>query len=216
LLREVFAETSAIRFEGNNYSEEWKLEAGRRGLPNIPDTPSAIAAMRDPVQHAFLCELGVLSELELNSRFNVDIERYIKQISLEAQTLIEILTTLVLPAAEKQLAVTAAARNAAFVPGEMRAPSTIGARAAGAAEAFERRIAVISGALEEVLGAADHLEMLLSDLEDAHDEPTHARKLAEEVRPWMARARDAADRLEKLVDDDLWPLPKYREMLFVK
>jgi glutamine synthetase len=216
LLREVFAETSAIRFEGNNYSEEWKLEAGRRGLPNIPDTPSAIAAMRDPAQHSFLCQLGVLSELELNSRFNVDIERYIKQISLEAQTLIEVLTTLVLPAAEKQLALTASARNAAFLPGEMRAPSTVGARAAGATEAFERRMSAISGALEEMLGASDHLEMLLSDLEDAHDETTHARKLAEEVRPWMAKARDAADRLEKLVDDDLWPLPKYREMLFVK
>jgi len=217
LLREVFAETQAIRFEGNGYSEEWRMEAAKRGLPNIPDTPSALEAMAKPTQHAFLAELGVLSETELTSRFNVDIERYIKQVTLEAETLVEMLYTLVVPAAEKQLALTGAAWTAArgAAQGE-RAPSTLGARAGGASGAFERRVGEISGALEEVLAAAGRIETVLDELDTVHDERAHARRLAEEVRPLAVRARDAADRLEKLVDDDLWPLPKYREMLFVK
>jgi hypothetical protein len=93
LLREVFIETAPVRFEGNGYSEEWKIEASRRGLPNIATTPAVIEAMRDPKHHGFLSAFGIFSERELGSRFNVDLERYIKQVTLEAETLIEMLTT---------------------------------------------------------------------------------------------------------------------------
>jgi len=217
LLREVFAETQAIRFEGNGYSEEWKIEAARRGLPNIPDTPAALAAMESPDQHRFLTELGVLSELELTSTFNVAIERYVKQVTLEAETLLELLSTMVMPAAEKQLALTASAWNALTAGrADGRVPSTIGARAALPSAAFEGRVAAVSSALETVLATSERLTNLLSDLDCVHDERKRARRLADEVRPLMAEAREAADRLEKLVDDELWPLPKYREMLFVK
>jgi glutamine synthetase len=217
LLREVFTETAAIRFEGNGYSEEWAIEAARRGLPNIPDTPGALEAMAKPEQHRFLSELGILSDLELNSHFNVAVERYVKQVTLEAETLIEMLSTLVVPAAEKQLALTAAAWNGVMAARtEGRVPSTLGARAAAASGAFEGRIGAISAALETVCASSERLTSLLSDLDCVHDERARARRLADELRPLMAEAREAADRLEKLVDDELWPLPKYREMLFVK
>ena len=217
LLREVFAETATVRFEGNGYSEEWKIEAARRGLPNIADTPRAIEAMAQPDRHRFLTELGVLSELELGSHFNVAVERYVKQVTLEAETLLELLSTMVMPAAEKQLALTSAAFNALLAGRpDGRLPSTIGARAAIASDAFEGRIGAISSALETVYGASTRLTQLLSDLDCVHDERARARRLADEARPLMAEAREAADRLEKLVDDELWPLPKYREMLFVK
>jgi glutamine synthetase len=217
LLREVFTETAAIRFEGNGYSEEWTIEAARRGLPNIPDTPGALEAMARPEQHRFLSDLGILSDLELNSHFNVAVERYVKQVTLEAETLIEMLSTLVVPAAEKQLALTAAAWNGlAAARTEGRVPSTLGARAAAASGAFEGRIGAISAALETVCASSERLTGLLSDLDCVHDEQARARRLADELRPLMAEAREAADRLEKLVDDELWPLPKYREMLFVK
>jgi glutamine synthetase len=213
LLREVFAETAAVRFEGNGYSEEWTIEAARRGLPNIPDTPGAIEAMEKPEQHKFLSELGVLSQLELGSHFNVATERYVKQVTLEAETLLELLSTMVVPAAEKQMALTAAAWNG-MAAGKV--PSTLGARAAVGSGAFEGRVGAISAALETVLASSEGLTGLLSDLDCVHDERMRARRLADEVRPLMAEAREAADRLEKLVDDELWPLPKYREMLFVK
>jgi len=217
LLREVFTETAAIRFEGNGYSEEWAIEAARRGLPNIPDTPGALEAMAQPDQHRFLTEQGVLSEIELNSHFNVAVERYVKQVTLEAETLVEMLSTMVAPAAEKQLALTAAAWNGVTAGrADGRIPSTLGARAAAASGAFEGRIAAISSALESVCASSERLTGLLSDLDCVHDERNRARRLADELRPMMAAAREAADRLEKLVDDELWPLPKYREMLFVK
>src|SRR5262249_7667657 len=182
------------------YSEEWTIEAAQRGLPNIPDTPGAIAAMEKPEQHRFLTELGILSGLELTSHFNVAIERYVKQVTLEAETLLEMLSTMVVPAAEKQLALTAAAWNALLAGRpDGRVPSTVGARAAVPSGALEGRVGAISSALETVLATSERLTGLLSDLDCVHDERMRARRLADEVRPLMAGAREAADRLEKLV-----------------
>jgi glutamine synthetase len=216
LLREVFAETAAVRFEGNNYSDEWRQEAARRGLPNRTDTPAALEVLRDAGRTAFLREQGVFSELELASRFNIAIERYIKHVTLEAETLLEMLTTMVIPAGERQLAGTLQAWGGLS--------GTVGAKLADAARksveagarALEGRVTRISADLAEVTEAAARLEVLLDELDRMHDEPKLARRLADEVRPLMATARTAADRLEYLVDDDEWALPKYREMLFVR
>ena len=203
LLREVYAETAAVRFEGNNYSEEWKREAARRGLPNIPDTPKAIAALADPKRTAFLGDLGIFSARELASRFNVSLERYIKTVTLEAETVIELLSTHVIPAGEKQLTESAAAVAAARGVPE-------------AAKAMECRVKVVAGTLADVVATRERLKVLLEEAENEHDEPALARRLADAVRPAMQAAREAADRLEHLVDDGLWQLPKYREVLFIK
>ena len=216
VLREVFVETTPVRFEGNNYSEEWKQEAVRRGLPNLSDTPAALTVLKDPQRTTFLAELGVLSELELSSRYNIALERYLKHVTLEAETLIELLRTVVIPAGEKQLATTlqvwsglSAAREATFAAAARPA-------AEAGAKALATRLAKLSSELAEVTGEADRLEALLDELEATHDEAQAARRLADEVRPLMAKTRAAADRLEHLVDDELWSLPKYREMLFVR
>ncbi len=209
LLKEVFTESAAIRFEGNGYSDAWRKEAEKRGLPNLPDTPAAIDAMMKSKASAFLSELGIVSEREMASRINVAVERFIKQVTLEAGTLIEMVGTFLVPAAERQLEITGAAwsrltgfRNAGVIPkGEDR----LGARAAVLARELDRL-------LEDTAGLSRKLE----ELDAVHDEPQRARRLADEVRPAMARIRVAADRLESLVDDDVWNLPKYREMLFVK
>jgi glutamine synthetase len=203
LLREVFTETTPVRFEGNNYSEEWKLEAGRRGLPNLSDTPSALTLLRDARRTAFLRATGVFSERELESRYNIALERYIKHVTLEAETLLEMLRTYVVPAGERQIVSSAEAAAAAeSVP--------------AAAQVLGARVKEIGQRLGEVLAGASSLETLLAATEHMHDEATCARKLADEVRPAMAEARRAADRLERLVEDELWSLPKYREMLFIK
>jgi glutamine synthetase len=203
MLREVFKETAPVRFEGNGYSEEWKLEAARRGLPNLPDTPASLEILRDPGRTAFLREMGIFTERELASRHVVALERYIKQVTLEAETLVEMLSTHAIPAGEKQLAESAAALAAVdSVPAAYRA--------------LEGRVKTIGTLLGDLVNAGERIHKLVSEAEGTHDESACARKLADEVRPAMAAARHAADRLEKLVDDEAWTLPKYRGMLFVK
>jgi glutamine synthetase len=203
LLREVFAETAPIRFEGNNYSAEWKAEAKKRGLPNLPDTPASIAAISDPERTAFLTDLKIFTQRELDSRVNVSLERYIKTVTLEAETVIEMLATQVLPAGEKQLAESAEAAAAV--------------KAAGVAPVgVTSRVGQMAKAVEEVAASLHKLDCLLESGEKLHDERKEAVHLAAEVRPALITAREAADRLEHLVDDEMWPCPKYREMLFVK
>ncbi len=204
LLREIFSETSAVRFEGNGYSEEWRAEAAKRGLPNLADTPAALAAVRDPKRHRFLVDMGVFSEAEVESRFNVAMERYLKQVTLEAETLAELVTTIVVPAAERQLSVSSAAWGAMGQAGPRKD------------SAHARRVAALGEALESALAGVEQMRKKLADVHGTHDEMKACQRLGAEVRPLMQDVRAAADRIETLVDDDLWPVPKYREMLFVK
>jgi glutamine synthetase len=203
LLCEVFKETAPVRFEGNNYSDEWRVEAQKRGLPNLADTPAAIAALQNPARTQFLRDLGVFSDRELASRFLVSLERYLKTVELESETMIEMLATQVIPAGERQLASSGAALAAA--------------KAAGVApQSLEKRVGCTAQRLNDVVASLDALRSLMVQAEDQDGEEAEARFLADQVRPAMAKAREAADHLEHQVDDDLWSLPKYREMLFVK
>jgi glutamine synthetase len=204
LLREVFTETAAVRFEGNGYSAEWKVEAAKRGLPNLADTPAAIAEVMKPEHHRFLVDTGLFSQLEVEARFNVSLERYLKQVTLEAEVVLDMLNTAVLPAAERQLCASAAAGKA------------LGEVTGGKGKAFSRRVEALAGGLEAVQDGAARLQALLEGLHAGHDELAACHTLGSEVRPLMQDVRAAADALESLVDDEHWPLPKYREMLFVK
>jgi glutamine synthetase len=204
LLREVFTETASVRFEGNGYSEEWKAEAAKRGLPNLADTPAALEAAMKSEHHAFLVRTGVLSQLEVDARFNVSAERYLKQVTLEAETLIDLVNTSVIPAVERQMAVTGAAWR---VMGE----------AAGSLKgsAYGKRVSALASGLETLQDGVSRMQALLAGLHHG-DELAACRTLSGKMRPLMQDVRDAADALESLVDDEHWPLPKYREMLFVK
>jgi glutamine synthetase len=203
VLRETFQETAAIRFEGNGYSEEWKAEAKKRGLPNLVDSVHAIEAMRDRKRNAFLRDLGIFSERELDSRMNVALERYVKTVELEADTVLELLHTYVLPAGERQLAASAAALDAL-------------ARAGAPPRAGTSRLADLGRVFGEVVERTEALRQAIEKADAVHDEMKRARMLADEVRPAMGAARDASDRLEQIVDHEAWSLPRYREMLMVK
>ena len=206
LLREVFQETSNVRFEGNGYSAEWKAEAARRGLPDLADTAAAIAAVREPAAHQFLIDTGTFSAIEIESRFNVSIERYLKQVELEAETLIEILATQVIPAGERQLALTGSA---------IQAMASLGG-SAKASKATDGRLKELAAAVSSVIEGVERLRAAISEAHASHDEAAACAAFGGTVRPLMDEMREAADRLERLVDDSFWPLPKYREMLFVK
>ncbi|MSP62935.1 MAG: glutamine synthetase type III [Myxococcales bacterium] len=200
LVREVFNETKRVRFEGNNYAPAWVDEARARGLPVNSNTPAALAPLTVAAKTAFLVEQGVLSREEVQSRFEIYAERYIKIVDIEAASLGEIARTQVMGAVEEQIERTARATNLlkqSGLPGERHSAQL--ARTAGHLEALHAAVEALEsargglhhgGAVEGMQAAADH------------------------VLPAMAKVREHVDALEAIVSDDLWPLPKYREMLF--
>ncbi|MEP7002295.1 MAG: glutamine synthetase type III, partial [bacterium] len=202
VVREAFKETSAIRFEGNNYSEEWVKEAEKRGLPNLRRSPEALDQLLTRQSRTLLTKLGIFTKAELESRFHVRLERYIKDMLIEAHTLKEIIDTLILPASFSYSGSLAASAAHAVAAGIKSTPQVAAANEIGEMiETLRER----RDALDSVIGKAEHM----------HDDAVkQAKLLTGAVADAMASAREASDALELKVSDDVWPLPKYREMLF--
>ncbi|HEY5044842.1 MAG TPA: glutamine synthetase III [Solirubrobacteraceae bacterium] len=192
VVKDSWAENKQVVFDGDNYSEEWHKEAEKRGLANLRSTPDALPWLLDKQTVAAFKKYKVLSKRELESRLEVFTEQYAVTINIEAETASAIARTMILPAAIRHL-------------NELRA----------------------SG-LDELIGEVEplvkELHFALLKLEDANlkdNQPDSspakwAAYMHDTVIPAMDDVRDVADRLEKLVADDLWPLPKYSEMLFIK
>jgi glutamine synthetase len=190
IVKDSYLANKAIVFGGDNYSEEWHAEAERRGLKNLKTTPDALPEMLSEQTVAAFANYSVLSERELESRFEVAAEQYALRANIEAETSFSIAKTMILPAALRHLALLGEA-GVSSLETELR-----------------ELIDELVGALDE-LGAANAAEVELEGIEGA----IHAR---DKQLASMTRVREAADKLEKVVADDLWPLPKYEEMLFIK
>lgn len=202
VVRKVFRETTPVRFEGNNYSEEWVTEAARRGLPNFRRTPEALGQLVTKKSRDLLIGLGVLSEPELDSRYHVRLERYIKDMLIEMHTLREMIDTMVLPAAYAYAGSLAASANQAKAAGIKEIPQLDRANEVGK---LAKQLKTQRDAMVKVLEKAESLHV---DLEKA------ATLLTGAGADRMADVRAASDALEVLIVDEMWPLPKYREMLF--
>ena len=202
VVRRAFKATSAVRFDGNNYSEEWVVEAEKRGLPNLKRSPDALAQLVTPSSRKCLTTLKILTEEELQSRYHVRLERYIKDIMIEMSTMREMVDTLVLPAAFEYhgslVDTVAKAKSARLVA----VPQVDAANAVGKKI---RELQKHRAAMEKVIHKAESMH---ENMEECAQYLTHQGADA------MAKVREAADALEVMVDDDCWPLPKYREMLF--
>jgi len=202
IVRRIFKETAAVRFEGNNYSEEWVEEAEKRGLPNLRRTPEALKQLVTKQSRQLLTKLGIFSEAEIDSRYHVRLERYIKDMLIEMHTLRETIDTMVLPAAL----------------------GYVGSLATAAARAKEAGIKVIpqldpanklGKLIQELQSARTALGKAIDKAEGMHEEiEEQAEFLTGTGAETMAATRRASDALEVSIDDELWPLPKYREMLF--
>ena len=202
IVRRIFKETGAIRFEGNNYSEEWVKEAEKRGLPNLRRTPEALKQLVTKSSRQLLTKLGIFTEEELDSRYHVRLERYVKDMLIELHTLRETVDTMVLPAALEY----------------------VGGLATAAARAKEAGVSVIpqlepanriGKLIQELQSARTTLGKVIEKAEGMHEQlEDQAELLTHEGADAMAAARAACDALELSVDDEIWPLPKYREMLF--
>jgi glutamine synthetase len=202
VLRKAFKETKSVLFEGNNYAEEWVKEAEKRGLLNLRRTPEALAQLVTKQSVTLLTSLGIFGEEEVHSRYHVRLERYIKDMLIELHTMREMIDTVVLPAAYEyagQLGEGAA--NA----------KTAGIKVIPQVEAANRVGALIS----ELESARTQLTKAIEKAEKMHEDPEKlAEFLTSEGADRMADVRKASDALELVVSDELWPLPKYREMLF--
>jgi len=202
VVREAFKETAAIRFEGNNYSEEWVKEAEKRGLLNLRRTPEALEQLTTRQAKTLLTKLGIFTKEELESRYHVRMERYVKDMLIEMHTLKEIVDTVVLPAAFDYSATLAASAANAVTAGIKVVPQVDAANELGTLiESLRARRSALVAAIEKAEGLHDDLAK-------------QAKFLTSTGADTMLAAREVSDQIELSVADDCWPLPKYREILF--
>ena len=199
LLKKIMVEHGAIIFNGDNYSEEWHQEAEKRGLPNFRTTIDALSAILGKEVEAIFEKHGVLSKRELHSRYDIYVEQYCKVIHLEANLTVKLGKTYIFPAAiryQSELATTCANLKAVGY--------TFDTDTLDLVTALVKELQDGLAALEKVMG---------HKAPDLKAESEHACKV---VVPAMLKVRTVADKLETMVADDLWPLPTYQEMLFIK
>jgi glutamine synthetase len=202
VVRPIFKETAPVRFEGNNYSDEWVKEASKRGLLNLRRTPEALAQLMTKQSNKLFTSLGILSEEELHSRYHIRLERYIKDMLIELHTLRELVDTHVLPAAFEYSNSLAAGAAQAKAAGIKTIPAIEAANALG----------------ELIVDLRRHraeLGKVIDKAEGMHDDPAKQAELLTSAGAFaMAEVRKSSDDIESAIGDDCWPLPKYREMLF--
>jgi glutamine synthetase len=192
ILQRSYGANKQIVFGGDNYSEEWHAEAERRGLLNLRATPDALPYLVRDETVTLFSNYGVLSGRELESRYEVFLEQYVTKLNIESETAASIARTMLLPAAARYHAELLAAQLAELA-GET------------------------SELIEQFTEAIKSLESAnLADNQPHDDVLEHARYMHDTVVPAMDAVRAAADQLERVVADDLWPLPKYSEILFIK
>ena len=191
-----------IVFNGDNYSADWAAEAERRGLLNLRTAVDALPEMGSAKNRRLFDKYGVLSPRELESRLEVRTEQYFIKVNIEAETAASMARTMILPAAVRYLNDLASVSEGA---------GKTGVPCRGVQATAQR----VSGLLDELSDALDELDAQNAEL--GGDEMTSkARHMRDNVIPAMAAVRAVADRMEAVIPDDLWPLPTYRDMLFVK
>jgi glutamine synthetase len=191
VVREAWTENKRVVFSGDGYSEEWHQEAIERGLSDLQTTPDALPAIVSETTVEAFGHYGVLSERELESRYEVLVEQYVIGLNIEAETAASIARTLILPAAIRHL---------------------VELRAAG----VESLITETASLVDELVEAIFELEKVNLVHPDTEGPMVEALYMRDTVIPAMLAVREVADKLERIVADDLWPLPKYEEMLFIK
>jgi glutamine synthetase len=191
-----------IMFNGDGYSEQWHKEAEKRGLLNLPTTLDALEKMCDEKNLALFEKYNVLSRRELESREEIAYDQYFKTINIEGETTAEMAKTMILPSAVRYLNELLTAASSL---------KGLNARSKGLGHTIQE----VSDLIDQLVDALDRLVTQNAELggEDIHSKAHHMR---DNIVPAMLAVRDVCDKLEKVIPDDLWPLPRYREMLFIK
>lgn len=205
VLRDYIAASKNIRFEGDNYSEEWEKEAARRGLPNLKTTPDALDAYITPKAKELFLRHNIYSDVELMARHEIMLEEYIKKVQIEARILGYLATNHVLPAAINY-------QNTLL--NNVKSLKEVGL----GEESYRAQLNLISLISKHVQVINDKVEAMISARKRANvieDTRQRAETYCKEIRPYFDIIRYHADKLELIIDDRSWPLPKYRELLFL-
>ena len=203
LLQNAVKESKHVIFNGDNYSEAWHAEAEKRGLPNRKTTIDSLPDLLSPKSAKLFSKYGIFNERELHSRYEIFLESYKKTINIESQLTIQIATRMILPAA---------LRYQAQVAGAVAQLKATGATVPKSQAAL---LSELVGAIDDLQEATDRLTAATEESSEG-DSFAHAKHSRDAIIPAMNDVRTAGDRLEGIVADDLWPLPTYQEMLFIK
>jgi glutamine synthetase len=201
VLKKVLKNHKRVIFDGDGYSDKWHKEAEKRGLPALQDSVAAFPVLKAPKTIALFQKYDVLTRAEVESRWHIAVEKYVKQMTIEAETMVSLARSMILPAALQH--------------------QTLMAEAVGATLAAEVACDEEHAALEAFVGQVASLRAAIGKLErtlvhDGGDPAEHAVHIARKVKPAMDGLRAVADQLEATVAAELWPLPTYRELLFLK
>ena len=203
LIKRTIRDHRRVIFNGNGYSAEWEEEAARRGLPNKKNAPAALPALIDPKNIALMEEFGVLTKVEMHSRYEVELEHYAKVINIEALTMLEMARKQLLPAVNaymSEVANTAASKLAVSESLSVRSETKALTRLSADADAMS--------------DAVDELQAAVNAAKALSDESAKAVAFHDDVLPKMDALRAAADDAETICGEDYWPLPSYSKMLY--
>lgn len=208
IIRQFLIESKAIRFEGNGYSEEWHKEAEKRGLRAVKSVPDAYKELISPESVKMFVEQGILSEREAHARYEVLNETYIKKLQIEARVMGDLTTNHVIP--------TAISFQNSLVENVKGIKDLF-------PDDYEELCKTQLNMIKKISGYVNKLHLYVHDLVEARkvanvieDIPQKSEAYYSTVFPYMDKIRTVVDKLEMVIDDELWPLPKYREMLFFR
>ncbi|MCE4563057.1 glutamine synthetase III [Maribellus sp. CM-23] len=209
VLKELIIKSKPIRFNGDGYSDNWVKEAKKRGLSNVNDVPEALEAYLRPESKKLFSKLGVLNESELRGRVEVEFEKFIMKIQIEARVLADMAINHIVPTAVEYQ--TMLLQNVKYLKDVFDAEEY--ESMAGGRLDLIREIGNHVSAIKAKRKEMTETRARANKIEDIHK---RARVYNEEVRPFLDDIREHIDKLELIVDNEKWPLPKYRELLFAR
>jgi len=209
VLKDYIKKSKKIRFEGDGYGDEWKAEAAKRGLTNIPKTPEALEAFVSEKSLGMFEKTNVMSKVEVEARFEIMMEAYQKKIQIESRILGDLAGNHVVPTAIKY--------QNLLIENVQGLKDILDANTYKkvANEQLEM-IKDISNRISEIIKNKEEMIMARKKANKIEDAPELAHAYYNSVLPYFEKIRYHADKLELLIDDELWPLPKLREMLFTR
>ena len=203
LVKRTIRDHRRVIFNGNGYTAEWEEEAAKRGLPNKKNTPAALPALIEPKNIALMEDFGVLTKVEMESRYEVEMEHYSKIINIEALTMLEMARKQLLPAVNaymSEVATTAASKLAVSENLSVRSET--------------KALTCLSADADAMSDAVDELQAAVDAAKALSDESAKAVAFHDDVLPKMDALRAAADDAETICGEDYWPLPSYSKMLY--
>ncbi len=206
VIRQYITDSRKICFEGDGYSDAWEKEAKKRGLNNVKTTPYALDFLTQKKNKEVFIKNGIFSDREIHARYDVENHKYALKINIEASTLADIAINQIIPAAveySNRLISNIQGLKAVGIP-------------ATASKAQKELVTQIAGKVNTIKTASDKMYVALNGAHKAKSIADEAKYYCDKVKPALDALRIEIDELENLVDDSTWPLPKYREILFIR